>query len=1583
MQVQMNPIGGQSDPREQERRLKLQEERSRDMKEFLAAQAAMAHPRLKRLLKNRDEPEGQPSPPIQIQHPKMGISSNSNTALPSVPPNAEKLPAIQHTSALNPNSYYNPQPSYQPYAGPQIPNYGMYPDPRVNMAMPPPFYPVNWGYHNYQLPPPNNQPDPAFNLYGTYSRDPYRPKDSNHFPYNDRNESVRSESRNSSQNPNTSDRNFSSKKYQSKEQYAKDLGDRNLIVDRQIAEKAKQRQAEKQRQLEPEAGFEINNRRQSKPVKTRNQYNKYNNNFVHERAENPEFHERVLQQSRYLKDLDEQIRIKNEMLQRQKLLERREDSEMLGVKEFKNASPYSTGAPELVHHSRKQFPDQQAKLFHSEVFPTVTNRSPSLNQFSALPPIGGNALINNEYSPSRMMEQRNHNLSMNSSFPPSNLDFDKLINNKQANPPNAYDPTHTKYLRGAMQLEDMPAWQKEEFLAKEQMKQKNQRDIQMQIAEKERQKQIQLEQQKIEDEKERIRIETELNRMREQYKREQEEDRKKAELEKQENERIKKEKLEKERQAEKLLKEPLTKPKRVIRQQSPGNESLTFEPENENEFPVTQFRSNSPPLPAVLKKMKERNFVPEHTPEETPREPIQNTSNSPPIRSKHIESLKKQNEEQEQDRDLEKSPAIEYDNKEIQPLNNQEHRSSARVAKSEQNAMINSNHEILEQLAAIQRELESENNKVRQDMTQEDKTQAKQLQDDPLLSRVENMEKDIERIKSRSSARKLHTPYEPLDPPKRNSVSSKYRKLKTPVAISVPKELFATETQIMDISNNLNLNSDIFLNSNDYSVQEEDDFNIEEIEQRNEARLRKINQRTKTPKLNDKELLDNFMNGPKKTSIFSKLKKLTGSQPLSSTSTEELSSKATVKQKKKTSLTSLNRNDSKNDDSASNSQIITKSQPLLASDIQKTKSGLVSSLHSLDINQTGTGSLHQIAEEPKSAAGIANSPSASRSPKIEQKTNNSKVTQVEEIKNQVVSSSGSSNGSLKNQAGNSNGITQKDSPLQMRKTEEKPTINSIPRDSVSSTRESVKIAHIKNLSPPTVKDQPLSPTPQTNASPINSARPSKTEKTLANEKLAERAAANELAKIVTQNINSSSIKSPDSAKIASAIGSHTPKSPLAQAISFDADSILSPSSLQSPERVGSPLSEIHHKASKSEQWPSKSEGVTKPFLSQQNSANVSGINSPVRSMRFDSTGSQNTVNVRGRAESSSQPSSHAPVVNRGRADSSVHTVQQQMKMRNEMQRPRTDSNSQSFIPGHLKSESNSARSSVKAETPEDLLNRLRHAATQVKPAAQNSQQTMVDVTKNQSSSELGNFRKNSNAPPPKPTDLQAKPQSPFDKTPSGKNLVPNVPAKPVLPGKSSPAGSTTKLEASPSVKSMSPFANNVNTPEQSVYVPSAPSKTLESQLQSLRNRPHSSSFGNVPPKPKDSGLRNEAKGLTTINSVNNSVDGLNPGSGAQSIKSGKSSQPGSTKNSVDNLSSADKLNNEYAVEDNLHLVQCFKSEEDGLFKLSYGWYIEAYPDLKYNIWRRSLFEIMQSQRDFPLLIPEELMAILNDEQMLE
>ena len=40
----------------------------------------------------------------------------------------------------------------------------------------------------------------------------------------------------------------------------------------------------------------------------------------------------------------------------------------------------------------------------------------------------------------------------------------------------------------------------------------------------------------------------------------------------------------------------------------------------------------------------------------------------------------------------------------------------------------------------------------------------------------------------------------------------------------------------------------------------------------------------------------------------------------------------------------------------------------------------------------------------------------------------------------------------------------------------------------------------------------------------------------------------------------------------------------------------------------------------------------------------------------------------------------------------------------------------------------------------------------------------------------------------------------------------------------------------------------------------------------------------------------------------------------------------------------------------------------------------VYPDSKYNLWRRALFDTLPFSRDFPLLIPDDLNALLYDNE---
>ncbi|KAL2914788.1 hypothetical protein HK105_205719 [Polyrhizophydium stewartii] len=60
-------------------------------------------------------------------------------------------------------------------------------------------------------------------------------------------------------------------------------------------------------------------------------------------------------------------------------------------------------------------------------------------------------------------------------------------------------------------------------------------------------------------------------------------------------------------------------------------------------------------------------------------------------------------------------------------------------------------------------------------------------------------------------------------------------------------------------------------------------------------------------------------------------------------------------------------------------------------------------------------------------------------------------------------------------------------------------------------------------------------------------------------------------------------------------------------------------------------------------------------------------------------------------------------------------------------------------------------------------------------------------------------------------------------------------------------------------------------------------------------------------------------------------------------------------------------------------VRCFPRSASGLCLLEPGWDTQVFADPKYNIWRRCVLEILQQQIDYPLIMPADLAAAINDE----
>jgi myosin heavy subunit len=268
--------------------------------------------------------------------------------------------------------------------------------------------------------------------------------------------------------------------------------------------------------------------------------------------------DRLRQQHMYLKELDDQIRQKKELLER----ERRLEHEM----------PSPPVALDAMSRQRKQFPGETAKMFTSAVFPPSPHRS-SFNPYMTLPPIHNAS---------------QEDLSMQSLFPPT-------------------APDRTTFVRGAMNVAELPQWKQDELLQKEDQKKRQQKEIQdvlkQQIAEKEQLKQKQKLEQRMEDEKEQKRILQEQQELYERYAREKEEQRKKEEQEALEKQ-AKLAKQKQEREEEQKYQQSLSKSAKAKRAQRPPSPE---DPPMQVVAPQP-FRSTSPPLPAVMKKMKEQGL---------------------------------------------------------------------------------------------------------------------------------------------------------------------------------------------------------------------------------------------------------------------------------------------------------------------------------------------------------------------------------------------------------------------------------------------------------------------------------------------------------------------------------------------------------------------------------------------------------------------------------------------------------------------------------------------------------------------------------------------------------------------------------------------------------------------------------------------------------------------------------------------------------------------------------------------------------------------------------------------------------------
>jgi hypothetical protein len=503
LQGETVPFGLQSS-QEQERKYQLQRERGEEMRQFLAAQAANSHPRLAKLMKKNQMPitsitQSRPYvqlPPIRTgeRRPSDSVSQADNYGVESKRNDNQRQNSIPDQPHSNQNHYAQSREPfygypYQPYQMPQ--QYAYQPNPYmppigqysglVGAGYNPNYSAMPFPTLNYPQPP---QSQPSHDM---YSR-PFNYQNS-HQPHQapppfSRRSTDRGRDLQQSDQKDDDQYGRRQDNQQSKGEYAAEL-------ERQIKEKEERKRKERNYRSQPESGF------LSDPSNTQRQPT--NNKGPREGMGNIGFeshnHNRSQQQTEYLRELDEQIRTKKEMQRN----ERSRNDHYIPPK----PNAYPAEMLDSRRGSRKQFPTETAKIFNSMVFPAAQNPSPQLGRdYVPLPDI---------------QSGRNSYDNLNSMFPPRN----------ENSSPENLDLGVSNFVRGATHVSNMVGWQKDDFIAKQDQRRKNQLEIQdalkQQIAQKEFLKRKKIADERAEDEKERARLEKEQAMLKERYQQEKEE----------------------------------------------------------------------------------------------------------------------------------------------------------------------------------------------------------------------------------------------------------------------------------------------------------------------------------------------------------------------------------------------------------------------------------------------------------------------------------------------------------------------------------------------------------------------------------------------------------------------------------------------------------------------------------------------------------------------------------------------------------------------------------------------------------------------------------------------------------------------------------------------------------------------------------------------------------------------------------------------------------------------------------------------------------------------------------------------------
>ncbi|KAL2914762.1 hypothetical protein HK105_205693 [Polyrhizophydium stewartii] len=759
----MNPLGGQSTEREQARQQRLAAERQEDMRRYLAAQAAQAHPRLRRLMARQQEPvtslsSAQPGSSTSTQMPHMQAPMHVPThmgihaALPAIAPRVDPGMFAGH-GALGLAPQYAAG-VWQPRAAldAAMPVWAMTPQTAVpqslNTATPLP--PIGArihhdgdaavvggamaGYAGAGYTPmvpamhgapqmhaaamgyaPQVQPGYPSEMYAYQQQQQQQPYRTPSEPQATRH--LRGPSSGTADAP----AHRHAPQRQSKESYAADL-------ERQIAEKNMKKMQEREWRAAPAFthgsgipsvcfNFGVSGSAS------------YGNGQAEARRYSPQPHTLPHQQpaasskAQYMMELDEQVRIKREMKERERqahaaidqrsartwkvarmaAVERlrriaaqtikwpmdggewfpqhqQQTTGVFGMDSTPMLNSYSeSGYPPQQHQHQQQqqaYPPQQSLQQHKVQLPSL-QLNPSTTAFDGQSlleqlratldlgasatgrPSGGVAATLFPPSPAAAHPGAPHS----SLFPPSEASISSLLSTMQQHqsqqqqhqphpPPGPSDDSNTgsghTFLRGLTSVDSLPQWQRDDLARKQRMQLETQDALRRQIAEKEADKARKEQQRKLDDEREQQRLIKEQEMLKERYAREQEEARRREEEARIENERQKADKMRREAERAAGDAEAARAPgaraaataavaaagaaadgggrshrrgATSASRTSTTNKPLSSVPEamhhgqeqmhyQQPAPPPAAARSSSPPIPAVLKKMRKAGIAP-------------------------------------------------------------------------------------------------------------------------------------------------------------------------------------------------------------------------------------------------------------------------------------------------------------------------------------------------------------------------------------------------------------------------------------------------------------------------------------------------------------------------------------------------------------------------------------------------------------------------------------------------------------------------------------------------------------------------------------------------------------------------------------------------------------------------------------------------------------------------------------------------------------------------------------------------------------------------------------------------------------